>query len=123
VKIAASNVFGALFTGDYIKEKYDSATEVRVSRRGRLQLRDPRFTLPTASDLVYLDDSPNYCIRDMSVGSLGEDQRTRSRRNQNANNLLCFKLKFLDILYSKFFKMRWHFLLKNKRKTRASLKY
>lgn len=62
----------SLITGDYIKEKYDSATEVRVSRRGRLQLRDPRFTLPTASDLVYLDDSPNYCVRDLSVGSLGK---------------------------------------------------
>ena len=43
-----------------------------MSRRGRLQLRDPRFTLPTASDLVYLDDSPNYCVRDLSVGSLGK---------------------------------------------------
>jgi hypothetical protein len=58
--------------GDYIKDKYDGATEVRVNRRGRLQIRDPRFNKPTANDLVYIDDSPNYCIRNMSVGSLGK---------------------------------------------------
>ena len=77
--------------GDYIKEKYDSATEVRVSRRGRLQLRDPRFTLPTASDLVYLDDSPNYCIRDMSVGSLGTQGRhcNRTSHGMDGCNLMC----------------------------------
>ncbi|XP_052123987.1 protein Wnt-5b-like [Frankliniella occidentalis] len=80
-----------MFTGDYIKEKYDSATEVRVSRRGRLQLRDPRYTLPTASDLVYLDDSPNYCVRDMSVGSLGTQGRhcNRTSHDMDGCNLLC----------------------------------
>jgi hypothetical protein len=59
-------------TGDYIKDKYDGATEVRINRRGRLQIRDPRFNKPTANDLVYIDDSPNYCIRNVSVGSLGK---------------------------------------------------
>jgi hypothetical protein len=58
--------------GDYIKDKYDGATEVRVNRRGRLQIRDPRFNKPTANDLVYIDDSPNYCVRNLSVGSLGK---------------------------------------------------
>lgn len=58
--------------GDYIKDKYDGATEVRINRRGRLQIRDPRFNKPTANDLVYIDDSPNYCVRNLSVGSLGK---------------------------------------------------
>lgn len=62
----------ALVAGDYIKDKYDGATEVRINKRGRLQIRDPRFSKPTANDLVYIDESPNYCVRNMSVGSLGK---------------------------------------------------
>lgn len=56
-----------IFPGDYLRDKYDGATEVRVNRRGRLQLRDPRVTIPTANDLVYLEDSPNYCVKDDTV--------------------------------------------------------
>lgn len=52
-------------------DKYDGATEVRVNRRGRLSMRDPRFSVPTANDLVYLDDSPNYCLPNDTLGSLG----------------------------------------------------
>lgn len=57
--------------GDLLLDKYDGATEVRVNRRGRLSMRDPRFSLPTANDLVYLDDSPNYCLPNDTLGSLG----------------------------------------------------
>jgi wingless-type MMTV integration site family protein 5 len=60
-------------TGEHLKEKYEGAIEVRVTRRGRLQIRDPRFSLPTASDLVYIDDSPNYCIRNITAGSIGNN--------------------------------------------------
>ena len=66
------HVMSCHVAGDYIKDKYDGATEVRVNRRGRLQIKDPRFNKPTANDLVYIDDSPNYCIRNVSVGSLGK---------------------------------------------------
>ncbi|XP_044747052.1 protein Wnt-5b-like [Coccinella septempunctata] len=77
--------------GDYLREKYDGATEVRVNRRGRLQLRDPRVRLPTAQDLVYMEDSPNYCIKDDSIGSLGTQGRICSRTSQDLDgcNLLC----------------------------------
>lgn len=57
--------------GEHLKDKYEGAIEVRATRRGRLQIRDPRFSLPTASDLVYIDDSPNYCIRNITAGSIG----------------------------------------------------
>ncbi|KAK1117718.1 Protein Wnt-5b [Melipona bicolor] len=58
--------------GDFLLDKYDGATEVRVNRRGRLSMRDPRFSLPTANDLVYLDESPNYCLPNETLGSLGK---------------------------------------------------
>lgn len=60
-------------SGEHLKEKYEGAIEVRATRRGRLQIRDPRFSLPTASDLVYIDDSPNYCIRNITAGSIGNN--------------------------------------------------
>ncbi|KAF4520644.1 hypothetical protein B566_EDAN007510 [Ephemera danica] len=56
-----------------MKDKYDGATEVRVNKRGRLQIRDPRYNMPTANDLVYLAESPNYCVRNLSLGSLESD--------------------------------------------------
>lgn len=65
-----------LITGDYLVDKYDGATEVRVNKRGRLSIRDPRYTLPTANDLVYLDDSPNYCLPNLTIGSLGTQSRS-----------------------------------------------
>ncbi|XP_072398471.1 protein Wnt-5b-like [Diabrotica undecimpunctata] len=77
--------------GDYLRDKYDGATEVRVNRRGRLQLRDPQVTIPTAYDLVYLEDSPNYCIKDNITGSLGTQGRACNRTSLDIDgcNLLC----------------------------------
>lgn len=49
------------FAGDYLHEKYDEATQVKINKRGRLQVKDPRYKVPTALDLVYLDESPDWC--------------------------------------------------------------
>ncbi|KAI8423776.1 hypothetical protein MSG28_012798 [Choristoneura fumiferana] len=63
-KVGAGRASGC---GDYLRDKYEGATEVKVSRRGKLRLSDPRYRLPTAQDLVYLEDSPNYCVRNESL--------------------------------------------------------
>lgn len=68
---ALKSAISSIFLGDFLLDKYDGATEVRVNRRGRLSMRDPRFSVPTANDLVYLDDSPNYCLPNNTLGSLG----------------------------------------------------
>lgn len=44
-----------------MREKYDEATQVKLNKRGRLQVKDPRYKVPSASDLVYLDESPDWC--------------------------------------------------------------
>lgn len=75
-------------------DKYDGATEVKVNRRGRLSMRDPRFSVPTANDLVYLDDSPNYCLPNDTLGSLG------STISFFLVDVVFFKLNFLFILYT-----------------------
>lgn len=55
-----------------MKDKYDGATEVRVNKRGRLQVKNAQYNLPTANDLVYLDESPDYCLRNKTIGSFGK---------------------------------------------------
>lgn len=79
------------FSGDYLRDKYDGATEVRVNRRGRLQLKDPHITIPTAYDLVYLEDSPDYCIKNDVTGSLGTQGRPCNRTSPDIDgcNILC----------------------------------
>ncbi|KAL1114908.1 hypothetical protein AAG570_007732 [Ranatra chinensis] len=77
--------------GDYIRDKYDGASEVKVNKRGRLQIRDPRFNLPSANDLIYIDDSPNYCVQNISIGSLGTQGRicNRTSHGMDGCNLMC----------------------------------
>ncbi len=57
--------------GEVLKSKYDSASEVRVTKKGKLQMTDSRFNKPTKDDLVYLEQSPDYCNYDPRTGSLG----------------------------------------------------
>ncbi|XP_055637960.1 protein Wnt-5 [Toxorhynchites rutilus septentrionalis] len=47
--------------GDFLREKYDESTQVKINKRGRLQVKDPRYKIPTPLDLVYLDESPDWC--------------------------------------------------------------
>lgn len=48
-------------TGDYLREQYEQSTQVKMNKRGRLQVKDARYKVPTAYDLVYLDESPDWC--------------------------------------------------------------
>lgn len=51
----------SLLTGDFLREQYEQATQVKMNKRGRLQVKDARYKVPTAVDLVYLDESPDWC--------------------------------------------------------------
>ncbi|CAF1040834.1 unnamed protein product [Rotaria sp. Silwood1] len=65
--------------GVYLKEKYDSAVEVRYQRRlGELRSRDRRFTGPTKDDLIYFEES-NFCEYNPGIGSLGTKDRQCNR--------------------------------------------
>jgi hypothetical protein len=44
-----------------LREQYEQATQVKMNKRGRLQVKDSRYKVPTALDLVYLDESPDWC--------------------------------------------------------------
>lgn len=69
--------------GDYLKEKYDAAIEVRYEpRQNQLRARYRRFSKPTKDDLIYIDDSPNYCMPQSKLGLLGTQGRVC---NKNSN--------------------------------------
>jgi wingless-type MMTV integration site family, member 5 len=69
--------------GDYLKEKYESAIEVKYeSRHHQLKARYKRFSKPTKEDLIYIEDSPNYCNANPKLGSLGTQGR---QCNKNSN--------------------------------------
>lgn len=71
ILLQASLLTLTTLVGDQLKDKYDGATEVKINRRGKLQVKHPHFNVPTGEDLVYLLESPDYCKRNNTVGSLG----------------------------------------------------
>ncbi|EDO43836.1 predicted protein [Nematostella vectensis] len=65
--------------GDHLKVKYDSAVEMttKVNRRGKKRLKPKysHFKKPSDKDLIYFETSPNYCDKNVTVGSLGTSGR------------------------------------------------
>ncbi|GAA6080676.1 protein Wnt-5b, partial [Tachysurus ichikawai] len=77
--------------GEFLKEKYDSATAMRINRRGKLEQVNQRFNVPTTEDLVYIDPSPDYCLRNESTGSLGTHGRLCNKTSEGMDGceLMC----------------------------------
>ncbi|XP_065580865.1 protein Wnt-5b-like [Artemia franciscana] len=77
--------------GDYLKDKYDGGTEVKVNRRGRLQVKNPSYAVPTANELVFIDESPDYCIQNTTIGSQGTVGRPCNRTSDGMDgcSLMC----------------------------------
>ncbi|NXR40636.1 WNT5B protein, partial [Zosterops hypoxanthus] len=77
--------------GDLLKEKYDSAAAMRISRKGKLELVNNRFNMPTQEDLVYVDPSPDYCLPNETTGSLGTQGRlcNKSSEGMDGCELMC----------------------------------
>ena len=63
--------------GAVLKDKFDGASLVKFSnKRKKLKRISKDMKKPTKSDLVYLDESPDYCDKNIKKGSLG----TRGRK-------------------------------------------
>ncbi|XP_002737259.2 protein Wnt-4 [Saccoglossus kowalevskii] len=80
--------------GEKLKEKFDGATEVRTGRIGsRPQLvpLHPYFKPHTDADLVYLDESPDFCENDLKSGSLGTTGRRCNKTSKAIDgcDLMC----------------------------------
>ncbi|XP_013783194.2 protein Wnt-1-like [Limulus polyphemus] len=62
------------FVGDWLSKRYDGATHVKtVQKRRKLRLRPFKNYIkqPSKKDLVYFDESPDYCNRNDALGMLG----------------------------------------------------
>lgn len=69
--------------GDKLKEKFERAIQVRYDpKRNSLRIRSRRYRRPTSEDLIYIDESPNYCVANQNIDILG----TKGRQcNKNSN--------------------------------------
>jgi wingless-type MMTV integration site family protein 2 len=55
--------------GTYLKHKYNGATRVQISQaRPQLIVAHQNHKSPTKNDLVYIEDSPDYCVRNVEAG-------------------------------------------------------
>ncbi|KAJ8382019.1 hypothetical protein SKAU_G00027970 [Synaphobranchus kaupii] len=77
--------------GEFLKEKYDSAAAMRIGRKGKLEQVNNRFNTPTPEDLVYIDPSPDYCLRNETTGSLGTQGRLCNKTSEGMDGceLMC----------------------------------
>ncbi|XP_061404021.1 protein Wnt-1-like [Lethenteron reissneri] len=57
--------------GNFLKEKYDASSAVRLVTHNWLEPVDEGFVAPTASELVHVHGSPDYCERDDARGVPG----------------------------------------------------
>ncbi|XP_067942447.1 protein Wnt-7a-like isoform X2 [Watersipora subatra] len=85
--------------GDTLMKRYYRAKKVKsvqlMKHRQSLKLyrtrRDSEDSRPRKADLVFLEDSPNYCEYDKNAGSLGTQGRLCNKTSKEADscNVLC----------------------------------
>lgn len=78
--------------GEYLKHKYETCLRVTVDQSGT-QLTHPDFSYrrPSRDELVYLEESPDYCSINSNTGSLGTSGRECNRTEQGSGGcaVLC----------------------------------
>ena len=55
--------------GDYLRKKYNTAIEVTMNQDGTgFTVADRDFKGNTKNELVYVENSPDYCLMDRAAG-------------------------------------------------------
>ncbi|XP_070559478.1 protein Wnt-2b-A-like [Ptychodera flava] len=78
--------------GDYLRLKYDGATEVMMNQAGTgLTVANENHKKPTKSDMVYFAASPDYCVGDERTGSLGTAGRLCNKTSMGTDgcDIMC----------------------------------
>ncbi|GFR87747.1 protein Wnt [Elysia marginata] len=76
----------------HLKTRYNGATHVMMAQDGNaLRVADRNHKRPTRSDLVYMEDSPDYCVQNSLVGSLGTEGRTCNKSSMGTDgcDIMC----------------------------------
>ncbi|XP_070763359.1 protein Wnt-2 isoform X1 [Enoplosus armatus] len=79
-------------TGDHLRKRYNGAVQVAVNQYGTgFTAAHTHFKRPSKNDLVYFEDSPDYCIRDHESGSTGTGGRlcNRTSRGVDGCEVMC----------------------------------
>lgn len=67
-------------TGDYLRKKYNTAIEVTMNQDGTgFMVADKDFKGSTKNELVYVENSPDYCLTDRPAGEWRSEWRSRLR--------------------------------------------
>ena len=57
--------------GHHLRNKYNGATEVSINQEGTsLIVANKHHKKPTRNDMVYFEESPDYCLQDASIGKV-----------------------------------------------------
>jgi len=77
--------------GDRLRARFDAAVRVTVSNDDGQRLHPADYRPYTDEDLVYSQDSPDYCLRNRRVGSLGTRGRQCDPRSMSFDGceILC----------------------------------
>ena len=78
--------------GNRLKERFDGASKVIAKNDGKFFMLDnPTLKVPTKKDLVYTEDSPDFCKPNHKTGSLGTQGRECNATSQGVDgcDLLC----------------------------------
>uniref|UniRef100_A0A2I2YR55 Protein Wnt n=1 Tax=Gorilla gorilla gorilla TaxID=9595 RepID=A0A2I2YR55_GORGO len=73
-------------TGDYLRRRYDGAVQVMATQDGaNFTAARQGYRRATRTDLVYFDNSPDYCVLDKAAGSLGTAGRVCSKTSKGTD--------------------------------------
>ena len=108
--------FGAV--GSYLRDKYQNGVRVTVDQNGNeLVVADGKhLSRPPRDDLVFLEESPDYCVPNSNTGSLGTAGRvclnfdkTATRPGQGSCGILCCRRGFNTVQIEEEYKCRCKF--------------
>ena len=95
--------------GTFLKMKYNGATKVTMNQNSGhadLVVADKNHKEPTNLDLIYFDESPDYCVRDLSLGEYCYRPFTPDTLGSYSTVLSRFQYDLVKF-YFKFHKMYW----------------
>lgn len=76
-------------TGDYLRKKYNTAVEVTMNQDGTgFMVADKNFKGNIKNELVYVENSPDYCLMDRTAGR-GTSEASLERHMDSLNLISC----------------------------------
>lgn len=81
------------YVGDELVRRYEAATHVQTSSKDPHKLRPVRRGVrrPKRKDLIYIEESPDYCVSDERIGVIGTQNRSCNSTSSGPDScsLLC----------------------------------